>query len=75
MVTGDNIQTAKAIAVECGILNANEDASEPTVIEGKTFRVLSEKEREQVAQKITVISSVYMKIRYALAIDVLNPCL
>uniref|UniRef100_A0A0A0K7J1 Calcium-transporting ATPase n=1 Tax=Cucumis sativus TaxID=3659 RepID=A0A0A0K7J1_CUCSA len=55
MVTGDNIQTAKAIAVECGILNANEDASEPTVIEGKTFRVLSEKEREQVAQKITVM--------------------
>lgn len=54
MVTGDNIQTAKAIAVECGILNATEDASEPTVIEGKTFRVLSEKEREQVAPKITV---------------------
>lgn len=56
MVTGDNIQTAKAIAVECGILNATEDASEPTVIEGKTFRVLSEKEREQVAPKITVIA-------------------
>lgn len=55
MVTGDNIQTAKAIAVECGILNATEDASEPTVIEGKTFRVLSEKEREQVAPKITVM--------------------
>lgn len=55
MVTGDNIQTAKAIAIECGILSATDDASEPTVIEGKEFRVLSEKEREQVAPKITVM--------------------
>lgn len=54
MVTGDNIQTAKAIAIECGILSATDDASEPTVIEGKEFRVLSEKERELVAPKITV---------------------
>ncbi|XP_022149628.1 calcium-transporting ATPase 9, plasma membrane-type isoform X2 [Momordica charantia] len=55
MVTGDNLQTAKAIALECGILTATEDAFEPTVIEGKAFRVLSEKEREQVAKKITVM--------------------
>ena len=54
MVTGDNIQTAKAIALECGILCSSEDAIEPTIIEGRVFRALSEKEREQVAKKITV---------------------
>ena len=54
MVTGDNIQTAKAIAVECGILPPKADATEPTVIEGKVFRALSEQEREEVAKKITV---------------------
>ncbi|OIW09320.1 hypothetical protein TanjilG_01291 [Lupinus angustifolius] len=55
MVTGDNLQTAKAIALECGILNSTEEAVEPTIIEGKTFRELSETEREQVAKKITVM--------------------
>ncbi|KAI9073067.1 hypothetical protein K1719_044987 [Acacia pycnantha] len=55
MVTGDNIQTAKAIALECGILSSNDDLAEPNVIEGKTFRALSESEREQVAKRITVM--------------------
>ena len=54
MVTGDNLQTAKAIAFECGILMSNDDAVEPNIIEGKTFRELSEKEREDIAKKITV---------------------
>ncbi|GJP52837.1 hypothetical protein CLOM_g11924 [Closterium sp. NIES-68] len=35
MVTGDNVLTAKAIALECGILTPN-----GVVIEGKDFRVL-----------------------------------
>ncbi|XP_065854078.1 calcium-transporting ATPase 9, plasma membrane-type-like isoform X2 [Euphorbia lathyris] len=55
MVTGDNIQTAKAIALECGILGSNEDAVEPNIIEGKVFRAYSEKERESVAKKVTVM--------------------
>ncbi|KAF7843134.1 Calcium-transporting ATPase 9, plasma membrane-type [Senna tora] len=55
MVTGDNIQTARAIAFECGILSSNEDVVEPNVIEGKKFRALTEKEREQVAKQITVM--------------------
>lgn len=55
MVTGDNIQTAKAIAQECGILSPNADTSEPYVIEGKRFRELSEKDREQVAKDISVM--------------------
>ncbi|RYR50829.1 hypothetical protein Ahy_A07g037432 isoform D [Arachis hypogaea] len=55
MVTGDNLNTAKAIALECGILSSKEEAVEPNIIEGKTFRELSEIEREQVAKKITVM--------------------
>lgn len=54
MVTGDNIQTAKAIALECGILSQEADITEPVVIEGRTFRALSETEREQIAKKIAV---------------------
>ncbi|KAM7260123.1 hypothetical protein ACFE04_015864 [Oxalis oulophora] len=55
MVTGDNLQTAKAIALECGILSPGVDAVEPTIIEGKVFRELPEKERERVANEITVM--------------------
>ncbi|KAI3521259.1 hypothetical protein L1887_10720 [Cichorium endivia] len=55
MVTGDNIQTAKAIAIECGILHLSEDATEPIVIEGKTFREYSEKEREHTSKQISVM--------------------
>ncbi|KAK3411184.1 hypothetical protein EUGRSUZ_J03161 [Eucalyptus grandis] len=55
MVTGDNIQTAKAIALECGILGPSDDFSEPNVIEGCVFRALSEKDQQQCAKKITVM--------------------
>lgn len=56
MVTGDNLQTAKAIALECGILDSDADTSEPNIIEGRIFRAYSEKERELIAKKITVCS-------------------
>lgn len=56
MVTGDSIQTAKAIALECGILQSDADATEPNLIEGKTFRALSESDRQEVAEKISVCS-------------------
>ncbi|XP_058755663.1 calcium-transporting ATPase 10, plasma membrane-type-like isoform X2 [Vicia villosa] len=55
MVTGDNVKTAKAIAVECGILGSLADATEPNIIEGKTFRALSDKEREDIVEKISVM--------------------
>ncbi|KAH7564900.1 hypothetical protein JRO89_XS09G0061800 [Xanthoceras sorbifolium] len=55
MVTGDNLETAKAIALECGILDSNASATEHTIIEGKVFRALSEKDRERVAAEITVM--------------------
>lgn len=54
MVTGDNVETAKAIALECGILDTDDVASEPIVIEGKVFREMSETAREEIADKITV---------------------
>ncbi|XP_022897971.1 calcium-transporting ATPase 9, plasma membrane-type-like isoform X2 [Olea europaea var. sylvestris] len=55
MVTGDNLQTAKAIAVECGILGSNGDATEPNLIEGKAFRAMSETQRLEVADRISVM--------------------
>lgn len=56
MVTGDNVKTAKAIAVECGILGSYADATEPTIIEGKTFRALTDAQREEIAEAISVES-------------------
>jgi P-type Ca2+ transporter type 2C len=53
MVTGDNLQTARAIALECGILT-DTNVLEPFIIEGKAFRALSDSEREKVAGKISV---------------------
>lgn len=53
MVTGDNLQTAKAIALECGIL-ADPNASESELIEGRTFRALTDAESEAKADKISV---------------------
>ncbi|XP_047322327.1 calcium-transporting ATPase 10, plasma membrane-type-like [Impatiens glandulifera] len=55
MVTGDNLKTAKAIALECGILASEEDAVEPYLIEGKTFRALSDIEQQEIAEKISVM--------------------
>jgi P-type Ca2+ transporter type 2C len=58
MVTGDNLKTAKAIALECGILT-DPEATEPTIIEGRSFRTLSDAEREEVADKISVCAFTY----------------
>nr|XP_048333648.1 calcium-transporting ATPase 9, plasma membrane-type isoform X1 [Ziziphus jujuba var. spinosa] len=55
MVTGDNLQTAKAIALECGILASAAEAKEPNLIEGKAFRDLSDVAREEMAEKISVM--------------------
>lgn len=57
MVTGDNLQTAKTIALECGILGSNEDVSEANIIEGKDFRSLTETQRLEMADKILVLSA------------------
>ena len=64
MVTGDNIETAKAIALECGRLDANGVISEPFVIEGKAFREMSEIARAEIADKITVTLSILKSLVY-----------
>lgn len=55
MVTGDNLKTAKAIALECGILDDSE-ASAQAIIEGRVFRAYDDTERENVADKISVMA-------------------
>lgn len=40
MVTGDNVDTAKAIALEAGLLTRAEAELEFSVMEGKQFREL-----------------------------------
>jgi hypothetical protein len=50
MVTGDNLQTAKAIAEECGICTEGGIA-----IEGKTFRAMT------IEQQYNVIPSIDVK--------------
>lgn len=51
MVTGDNVNTAKAIARECGILT-----DQGIVIEGKDFREKSEEELGVLIPKIQVMA-------------------
>lgn len=55
MVSGDNIQTSKAITLQCGFLASDVDATQPTLTEGKRFFELSESEREEVAGKFSVM--------------------
>lgn len=55
MVTGDNLQTAKAIALECGILRSEADATEPNIIEGRAFRAWPENERQNHVDQISVM--------------------
>lgn len=51
MVTGDNAVTARAIATECGILTEG-----GVVMEGPTFRRLSDEERDRVLLKLQVLA-------------------
>lgn len=50
MVTGDNLQTAKAIAAECGILTNGE------AIEGPDFRKLSKTELDEKLPRLQVLA-------------------
>ncbi|CAH2080666.1 unnamed protein product [Thlaspi arvense] len=57
MITGDNIFTAKAIAAECGILEANHsNANRREAIEGVEFRNYSQEERLRRVNEILVMA-------------------
>lgn len=51
MVTGDNVETARAIARECGILTEN-----GRVMEGLEFRRLSDAQRREVVRDLQVLA-------------------
>ncbi|KAK0130414.1 hypothetical protein ONS96_000934 [Cadophora gregata f. sp. sojae] len=53
MVTGDNIQTAQAIAEECGIYTP---ATGGVVMEGPTFRKLSQEDMDKMLPKLQVLA-------------------
>ena len=49
MVTGDNVVTARSIAVKCGILNPNSDF---LVLDGKEFNQKIRKPNGDVSQEL-----------------------
>lgn len=55
MVTGDNINTAKAIAIDCGIISSEEVDSD-TVMEGPVFRRLDLFELNRIVPKLRVLA-------------------
>ncbi|XXG76749.1 hypothetical protein AAC387_Pa08g1039 [Persea americana] len=55
MITGDNVFTATAIAIECGILRADQDLKE-AVVEGRQFHNYSKEERMERVDRISVMA-------------------
>ncbi|KAL6989796.1 putative calcium-transporting ATPase 13, plasma membrane-type [Sarracenia purpurea var. burkii] len=55
MITADNVFTAKAVAMECGILKPSEDLNN-AVVEGITFRNYSDEERMEKISTIRVMA-------------------
>lgn len=57
MVTGDNLHTATAIAIECGILNPDDNTnSDEVVVEGVRFRNYTPEERVEKIGNIKVMA-------------------
>ncbi|EEF45218.1 cation-transporting atpase plant, putative [Ricinus communis] len=56
MITGDNVFTGRAIAIECGILKPGEDISSGAIVEGEEFRNCTEEERLEKVEKIRVMA-------------------
>jgi P-type Ca2+ transporter type 2C len=61
MVTGDNIETAKAIAKECGILTEGGEC-----MEGPAFRRLSPKQVDEVLPRLQVLARSSPQDKYLL---------
>ncbi|KAF8080716.1 hypothetical protein N665_0926s0016, partial [Sinapis alba] len=56
MITGDNIFTARAIAVECGILTPEDETNEDAVLEGEAFRSYTQQQRLEKVERIKVMA-------------------
>ncbi|KAM7206544.1 cation transporting ATPase [Naviculisporaceae sp. PSN 640] len=60
MVTGDNMETARAIALECGILkhknSLTDDGEDGLVMDGPTFRTLPPDQQIAAASKLLVLA-------------------
>ncbi|KAL0388527.1 UNVERIFIED_CONTAM: putative calcium-transporting ATPase 13, plasma membrane-type [Sesamum radiatum] len=56
MITGDNIFTARTIAMECGILSPNKEVNDGSVVEGVEFRSYTEEERMEKVETIRVMA-------------------
>ncbi|KAM6484848.1 cation transporting ATPase [Trichoderma sp. SZMC 28011] len=56
MVTGDNIETARAVGRECGILKRTSTGDEGLVMEGQDFRRLPDEEKAKAANDICVLA-------------------
>ncbi|KAG8676505.1 plasma membrane calcium [Fusarium poae] len=56
MVTGDNVETARAIALNCGILTESNMSEPNAVMQGSDFRKLTETERSTVVKQLRVLA-------------------
>ncbi|KAF4991900.1 hypothetical protein FDECE_13866 [Fusarium decemcellulare] len=56
MVTGDNVETARAIGRECGILTDETVKEKNAVMEGSEFRKLSDRERSEVVNQLRILA-------------------
>ncbi|KAL3728103.1 hypothetical protein ACJRO7_032797 [Eucalyptus globulus] len=56
MITGDNMHTARAIALECRIFNLGEDLEHETIVEGVQFCNYLPKHRVAAIEKIRVMA-------------------
>jgi Ca2+-transporting ATPase len=56
MITGDNVHTARAVAIECGILNPDGDLDNEALLEGVEFRNYSPEQRMEKINKIRVMA-------------------
>ncbi|ESU07830.1 hypothetical protein FGSG_02400 [Fusarium graminearum PH-1] len=56
MVTGDNVETARAIALNCGILTEANMSEPNAVMQGADFRKLTETERSTVVKQLRVLA-------------------
>ncbi|KAL5835403.1 hypothetical protein ACOSQ4_014900 [Xanthoceras sorbifolium] len=58
MITGDNVHTARAIAIECGILNPDDEdlVDSEAVVEGVEFRNYTTEERMAKIENIRVMA-------------------